>query len=758
MPDESTLGHEIEIGGRVQGVGFRPFVYGLATELNLKGDVCNRLGTVRVRVVGDVNVLREFETRVIRDAPPLSRPSLLKVDALQNNGYAAFSIQDSDHSDEAKIFVPPDYFACSACLDEMHDPDNRRFRYPFINCTQCGPRYTLIKALPYDRVSTSMSEFPLCAQCHAEYSDPRDRRFHAEPIACPACGPQLRFVQGDEAAIVETQAALRAAVSVMQSGNILAVKGIGGYHLMCDARNPAAIQRLRNRKARPDKPLAVMMPLGDGDQLVHARQYVNLAPEQAKAIRSPARPIVLVGRKMHSRLAPNIAPGLDEIGVFLPYSPLHALLLGDFGGPLVATSGNVSGEPVLTDNAEAEARLYRIADAFLHHDRGIVRPADDPVLRQIGETIRPLRQGRGTAPLEIDLPCEQAEPVLCVGGQQKTTVTLSWGRRAVVSPHIGEMTSPRSQAVFERVANDLQSLYGVEAKRIICDAHPGYATTRWARQQPLPLESIWHHHAHASALVAELALPGRGLVFAWDGVGLGEDGSLWGGEALYGMPGQWRRVASFRTFTPPGGDRVAREPWRSAAALCWGDNRPVPFVREDLHIARNAWQKNLNCPATSAVGRLFDAAAAIILGIQTTSFEAQGPMLLEAACERAGSSMHLPLSDDGHGVLRTDWAPLLPLLHNAERSAARRAEDFHATMANTVLDQAVALRTLHAFDYVGLTGGVFQNHVLAEQVVARLEDSGFTVHLASLLPSNDAAISFGQAAEWAAQQCRKRAD
>jgi len=494
-----------------------------------------------------------------------------------------------------------------------------------------------------------------------------------------------------------------------------------------------------------------MFPFVGDDGLSKVRQNVHLNEQEAQLLQSPMRPIVLVAKRDDCALAKNLAPGLRELGVFLPYSPLHQLLLDEIGGALVATSGNISGEPVLTENEEASSRLAGIADAFLHHDRPIIRPADDPVYRAVSGAMRPLRLGRGVAPLELDLPWRQAEPVLCVGGHMKTTVTLSWDKRAVVSPHIGEMDSPRSLAVFGQVLEDLQDLYSVRAKRIICDAHTGYATNHWARRQGLlPVSKIWHHHAHAGALVGEKGLPGPWLIFAWDGVGLGEDGTLWGGEALLGDAGNWRRVCSLRPFRPPGGERAGREPWRSAAALLWETGSDWQPAIGDRELAHQAWKSNVNCPQTSAAGRLFDAAAAMICDIQNVSFEAQGPMLLEAMVQEPGTAISLPLNEDAAGVLRSDWQPLLPLLRDEHRDAIGRAEDFHSSMAKTIVDQAIAIRQRNGVHRVGLVGGVFQNRVLTEQARTLLAAAGFDVHLNRALPCNDAALSFGQAAEWAA--------
>ena len=746
----SSEARELELSGHVQGVGFRPFVYRLATELGLTGEVCNRLGTVQIIVQGPASTLDTFERRLLNSAPPLARPTITNVALITKRSFRDFAIRTSHGNDKGRIFVPPDYFLCPDCAAEQRDPGNRRYKYPFINCTQCGPRYTLIQNLPYDRANTSMAAFELCPECLTEYTDPGDRRFHAEPIACPTCGPQLQFESSEQTTGAAKDAALAAALNELESGRVLAVKGIGGYHLMCDAGNAAAVERLRQRKHRPDKPLAVMFPVCGADGLRSVRESVRLDDDEATLLKSPVRPIVLASKRADCVLATNLAPDLGELGVFLPYSPLHELLLNEFGKPLVATSGNISGEPVLTDNEHARIRLKSIADAFLHHDRPIVRPADDPVFRSIGGAMRPLRLGRGVAPLELELPWQQPEPVLCVGGHMKTTVALGWGNRVVVSPHIGEMDSPRSLAVFEQVVTDLQNLYGVQAARIICDAHSGYATHRWATRQQLPVDTIWHHQAHAAALVGETGLPGPWLIFTWDGVGLGEDGTMWGGEALLGNAGNWQRVCSLRPFRPPGGDRAGREPWRSAAAMTWEAGGEWGANAADVELAQQAWAADLNCPQTSAAGRVFDAAAAIILGVHDASFEAQGPMMLEAHSENPGRATGLPLVEDESGVFRSDWEPLLALLGDGNRSASARAEDFHSSMAKVILDQAIAVRERHFVQNVGLVGGVFQNRLLTEQATAMLIGAGFNVHMNTALPCNDAALSFGQAAEWAA--------
>ena len=735
----------ITLGGRVQGVGFRPFVYRLAHELGVSGWVRNLTGQVEIFAQGSAETLAQFERALLHSAPPLARPKLVDKKTAATTDILDFTIRESERVEKPEIHVPPDFFACADCLRELPDPADRRYRYPFINCTQCGPRYTLITRLPYDRPNTTMAAFPLCTACRAEYENPLDRRFHAEPVACPVCGPILSF-EDSEQSIDGNEASLAACLAALRAGRTVAVKGIGGYHLLCDARNDAAVTRLRERKPRPHKPLAVMFPLVGEDGLDAVHEHVALSQEHERLLRDPMRPIVLAPKKLHSDLSSHIAPGLNEIGVFLPYSPLHHLLLSDFGGPLVATSGNVSGEPVLTDETDVEERLAHVADAFLHHDRPIARPADDPVYRVIAERGRPLRLGRGVAPLELTLPFTLKEPVLAVGGHMKNTVALGWDDRVVISPHIGDLDSPRSLAVFEQVIEDLQQLYSVRAKQIVCDAHPAYASTRWAKKSGLPVTTVFHHHAHAAALAGEYPDVKRWLVFTWDGVGYGEDGTLWGGEALLGAGGQWQRVTSMRPFHLPGGEKAGREPWRSALALCWEAGMEWRDFREDTSLLHAAWRKRSNAPPTSAVGRLFDAAAALIGVNHKSSFEGQAPMMLEALASTTTSNeaVQLPLARDNKGILRTDWQPLLPMLVDPARTPEDRAAIFHDSLAHALLAQAVAVREKEGEFAVGLGGGVFQNRRLTEQALALLANAGFDTRLSYAIPANDASISFGQ--------------
>ncbi|MFW2403509.1 MAG: carbamoyltransferase HypF [Gammaproteobacteria bacterium] len=740
------------VAGQVQAVGFRPFVYRLAIEHDLSGWIRNRTGTVEIIAIGTPDSVQQFERDLLECAPPLARPEIELREAADAVSLDGFQILDSESGDAPRVFVPPDFYMCRDCEHELATPSDRRYRYPFINCTQCGPRYTLIRAMPYDRAQTTMAAFDLCSACLSEYSNPADRRFHAEPLACPECGPSLEFAPNDGTSAV-TADALSTAVAALHAGKIVAVKGIGGYHLMCDARNETAVATLRARKPRPDKPLAVMFPTRGTDGLEDVRRCVDVDTDAAATITSPVRPIVLLPKRTNSDLADGIAPGLAEVGVFLPYSPLHELLLGDFGGPLVATSGNVTGEPVLTDNEEAAERLSRVADAFLHHDRPIARPAEDAVYRRIANVVRPIRPGRGQAPLELKLPRQIEKPVIALGGHLKSTVALAWDSRVVVSPHVGDMDSPRALRILRQVAKDIQSFYGVDAEAILCDMHPGYATSRWAREQQLPTHSVLHHHAHASALAGEAPDITDWLVFAWDGVGMGEDGSLWGGETLHGRPGAWQRAASLKSFLLPGGDIASREPWRSAAAVCWeiGTTWNGEASLPDVALVHQAWMRGLNCHETSAAGRLFDAAASLILGVHRTSFEGQGPMQLEAMAAEDGPLIELPLEPDNFGVLRADWRPLVPMLTDKSIARETRAAGFHRSLATAIANIAANLSETRRIERVGLTGGVFQNDKLARATIAALAGRGFDTLLPETLPCNDAGLSYGQVIDYAAQ-------
>ena len=662
--------------------------------------------------------------------------------------------RDSDtfESESPKIFVAPDRGICESCRRDMEDPADRRYRYPFTCCGHCGPGYTLTHSLPYSRNTTSMSGFELCADCESEYSDPLNPRYRSEPLACPTCGPRLSLEPDCTGRSIYDEAAIASVVDALRAGKIIALKGTGGYQLACDATDSAAVNELRRRVHRPDKPLAVMFPFAGSDGLDRVRHHARLVQGDGELLSSSLRPIVLLTRRPSSTLADRVAPGLRELGACLPDSALHHLVLTDFGGPLIMTSDTTNGGPAMIENGEASRRLVRVADVLLHHDRPIVRPVDAPVYRRVAGCSRPLRIGTGAAPVDIYLPWRQPRPAIATGANKGGAIALSWDDRAVVWPRSGEVPNAGSFDALDRASRDLQNIYGVEARAVICDAHSGYATSQWAqRQRGLQVETVWHHEAHASAVAAEFALPGRWLVFAWDGVGLGEDGTLWGGEAYLGSAGRWRRVCSFRPFRLPDAARVHREPWRSAAALHWECGRKWAQSPDKDGLAEVAWRRGLNTPKTSAVGRLFDAAAAMICGEMRSGYEALGAMRLESLARSPRNPVYLSLSRGSNGVLCSDWEPLLEVLTDDGRSPQERSEIFHATVAQVIVQQACRLRYEHNIDQVGLSGGVFQNRILTELAIEGLTRRGFRICMPERLPCNDTALSLGQAAHVAAR-------
>ena len=743
----SAVARTFQLCGHVQGVGFRPFVYQLARQLQLAGWIENQNGQVAIHAQGSQACLDTFQQQLVTTAPATASPVLLAVADAIVGDWQDFTIRASNDNSITDIHIVADLALCDACRRELHDKADRRYHYPFINCSQCGPRYTIIRQLPYDRKNTTMQAFPLCEDCAAEYRNVDDRRFHAEPVACTTCGPQLTYTHAGNPQ-AQPAAAIHDCVTAIKAGSIIAVKGIGGYHLLCDARSEVAVATLRQRKGRPDKPLAVMLPINRLDA------YARLTAQQHEVLHSRNLPVLLVEktRLTGTEMAAAIAPGLDEVGIMLPYSPLHELLLEQCGFPLVATSANLSGEPVLTDNDEVEQRLGHVADGFLHHNRPIQRPADDPVYRIIQQAPRPLRLGRGTAPLELPLPNRIATPVLATGGHMRNTVALAWDDRIVISPHIADLSSPRSQKIFEQVITDLQQLYQVKAEQLVCDAHPAYASSQWARrfakQAGMPAKPIYHHHAHAGVVCGEYPDVNRWLVFTWDGVGLGPDHTLWGGEALLGRAGQWQHVGSLKPFRLPGGDKVAQQPWRTAHALHWQTHTTWQAAQDDTDLLYRAWQQQLNSPLSTAAGRLFDAAAAMLGLVHDCSFEGQAPMWLEAlAGATPATPVELPVEKDAAALLRIDWSPLLGMLTRPDLSTAERAACLHDSLAHALLNQARLLREEYGDVVVGLSGGVFQNKRLTETAFELLQANGFEVHLPAQLPVNDGGLCYGQVIE-----------
>ena len=735
---------KIIISGFVQGVGFRPFVFRLANELHVKGSVSNNSGQVTIVAEGSRESLELFCERLLSHAPVNAKPVIQSVNETSIVNFEDFTIQQSNELTKSDIHILPDLPVCDACLEELFDENNRRHLYPFINCTQCGPRNSIITSLPYDRKNTSMESFKLCAECETEYLAPNDRRFHAEPIACDDCGPILNFVD-DENDITDNKLALAACIDILNKGKIIAVKGIGGYHLMCDATSYEAIALLRNRKKRPDKPFAVLM------ERTQIEYYVDATIDEITLLKQNSRPIVLMKNISHDKLPGNLAPGINILGVMLPNAPLQYLICHYFKKPLVATSANISGEPIVTNNSDASNKLTKLCDAFLHNNRTIVRPADDPVMLHNCFAPQVLRTGRGIAPTEISLAFKLEKPVLALGGHIKNTIALAWGDRMVISAHNGDLSSLRGYQTFQQAIKDLQQLYQVKAEVIICDTHPEYASTRWANESGLPIVKVFHHYAHASSLALEKAENTRWLIFSWDGIGLGADGTLWGGETFLGLPGNWQRVASFKTFKLPGGEKTSREAWRVAASLNWQSNIEInnttinKIKSDELKII---WENNINSPESSAAGRLFSAAASLLGLVDNESFEGHGPMMLEALAETTqADAITLPISK-GDGVDRIDWQPLVMMLNDESLSKAYRARCFHETMAKCISEISIRYSDEYKGLAIGLSGGVFQNQLLVSLIRQRLERQGLNIIIPTFIPVNDGGLCAGQILEY----------
>jgi len=737
---------EYRLSGLVQGVGFRPFVHGLATRHSLNGWVQNNNGQVSVLVEGDEASIDDFEKNIINEAPPLAKPTIRERLDKTVSHVKSFLILTSEtkhgNANCGDIHLPTDRYCCPDCQWELLHNDNPRHQYAFINCTQCGPRYTIIDALPYDRSATSMAQFQLCRSCSEEYNNPNNRRFHAEPLACPECGPQLTYTS-----ILEglQNNALEAACSAINSGQLIAVKGIGGFHLVCDATKESAIQWLRQKKPRPHKPLALMIlpeQLGEYTEAneLHIQQLV-----------SATRPVVLCPRRKNAPLPEAIAPGLNELGIIFPYSPLHFLLIEKLQRPLILTSANISGEPVLTDSPDVFKRLSHVVDGVLDHNRPIRRPADDSVVKIINNRAHTLRLGRGIAPLELrsPYPLNPGKTLLATGAQSKNTLCLSFDDRLLVSPHIADMESLRSLAIFEQLTDDFSQLYQRQPDILAHDAHPDYATSRWAAKQNLTHHPVWHHHAHASSLFAQCGQddlhPHQAIIaFTWDGVGLGADGHLWGGECLSGKPGQWKRALHLKPFKLPGGDRAAREPWRIADSLRL--HCGINFQSADP-LLQSMWQQNVNCPQSSAVGRLLDGCAALLGICDQASFEGQAPMLLCALAEQSCTDKFIEMPIVNNQVI---WLGLIKWLIRKKHDLAYAARVVHNSLAHSLVKQATHISEQTDINTVGISGGVFQNALLVELIAQLLPQHKLRLHNPPTIPVNDGGLCIGQAIEVAA--------
>ncbi|MFC5708043.1 carbamoyltransferase HypF [Aeromonas eucrenophila] len=765
ISEPAQLRREFQLNGIVQGVGFRPFVYGLALSHRLTGYVLNDANGVTIGVQGSPTQLADFARELRELAPPLSRIDHFGERALPLDDDpdfdGTFHIRASQQQSAATVAISPDQGMCEACARDIANPADRHHRYPFTNCTHCGPRYSIIRRLPYDRPHTAMAGFAMCPRCARAYEDPLDRRYHAQPVSCPDCGPQLTWRGGEGLALAKREQALQAAARALQTGALIVVKGMGGYHLMCDARNESVVARLRQLKRRARKPLAVMM-----GSLDEAKLHVEGGEDEWNLLRSQPRPITLLRKRAADpgtiSLAEGIAPGIPYLGVMLPYTPLHQLLLEACAIPLVATSANGRGSPILIECEAVITELGAQIDGILDHDRPILHPCDDSLVQWAGGRRQTLRLARGYAPCTPSLKEAVTQSVLAVGAQQKNQLALAFGRQRIYSPYIGDLHSLPMQQHFEQTLETFRALYDLKPKTLVSDRHPGYLSHRWARdycaaEGATHLE-VQHHHAHLLGVMAEHDIKGPVLGFAFDGTGLGDDGTLWGGELLIADVKGFERVAHLKPFRLIGGEQAIREPVRQLLGLLFESHSPdelsaldIPAINqlpiERIHNLHRLWHLGRNAPYTSSMGRLFDAVAALLSLVDEPDYEGEAGLLLEAAALRLAPDaepwpLHFELTKQASGPLLIDWAPLIAelLRQRNEAPVANLAAGFIQAIAELIAQLAERFP-----DYpVALGGGVFQNRVLMDQLVPRLEAAERETLTSQTLPLNDGGIAAGQ--------------
>jgi hydrogenase maturation protein HypF len=732
--------HRLTITGIVQGVGFRPFVYSLASRYSLTGMVGNTSSGVVIEIQGAHDAAHAFVDQLRNSPPPLAVIDSIAVEEIEEihaRDETGFTIVDSLAQPRASTPISPDIAVCEDCLREMRHPSDRRYRYPFINCTNCGPRFTIIQDIPYDRPFTTMRAFPMCAACEAEYHDPANRRFHAQPNACPVCGPQVSFGS------LTRGPAIQAAAEALHSGAILAIKGIGGFHLACDATNDQAVRKLRDRKGRGEKPFALM-----ASHLERVARYAHISDDEAHLLEARQRPIVLLRSRDNPEISPAVAPGNKYLGFLLPYTPLHHLLLGE--KPLVMTSGNFSDEPIVKDNGEALSRLATLADAFLLHNRDIHVVCDDSATRVFEGRELPIRRSRGYSPMPVKLP-HPGPPVLAVGGELKSTFCLARDDNAYLSQHIGDMENLETLAAFEHAFAHFRALFRAEPERVICDLHPNYLSSQWAAryaaEKKLPLIRVQHHHAHLAAVMAEHGLDGSNPVIGviFDGTGYGTDKAIWGGEILFGDYQGFERLMHLKYVPLPGGDASIKRPLRMALAHLWaaGLDADLGVGPVELRILRRQIETGMNCVQTSSMGRLFDAFAALIDVCKTVSYEAQAAIEMEALCEgiEIDRGYRFSLQDGVFDPKALLEGALADLRENVPR--AEMAASFHYAVADLVLQCSIAARERTGVDTVALSGGVFQNTTLLKLVTGLLKEFKVLTH--SKVPPNDGGLALGQA-------------
>ncbi len=752
MMAAETEALHVKISGTVQGVGFRPFVYRLADRLNLKGRVNNNSSGVDIKVEGPPGKLEKFVDSLRRDNPPPARIESFECSEYRPVNYSDFKIDKSSSEEKVAVDILPDLATCDDCLQELFDPDDRRHRYPFINCTNCGPRYSIIESLPYDRPSTTMKKFEMCPECKTEYENPLDRRFHAQPNACPKCGPRLKWTGARGTAGEQDNLALERAIAAIKQGEVVAVKGLGGFHLLARASSPGAVQKLREGKNRPAKPLALMYPSREAIE-----EDCQLNEKEKELLNSPQAPIVLLEKKEEISVAKSVAPGVADLGVMLPYTPLHYLLLEGLNFPVVATSGNISGEPICLDNDEAIEKLGHFVAGFLLHDRPIARRVDDSVVRIITGFVQVIRRARGYAPGPVG-EIEIEENLLAAGPRLKNTVGFTRNQNIISSQHLGELETSAAVDNYEDTIRDLKKIYELDFDFAATDMHPDYYSTVYAQNQDLKTISVQHHHAHAAGSLLDNRLEGPALAVCWDGTGYGTDGTIWGGEILRADREQFTRIAHLRQFNLPGGDKAVLDPRRSLLGLLFegdGISRELLveelalFTAPELSTLTGALKNNLNSPETSSMGRFFDAFS-VLLGLPAkVDYSGQAP----ARLEKLARSFYAENSDETgdlqfdispkEGCYILDWQPVITeVIDSLEPgNKGKIACSFHRALADLI----VKISRRENLENVLLTGGCFQNRLLTELAVEQLDEAGFTPHIHKNIPPNDGGIAAGQA-------------
>ena len=746
----------IKVYGVAQGVGFRPFIYRIALANGLKGKVYNDSGYVHIDVEGAISQIEKFVTCMRLEAPPAAHIENVEVRFLPPVGYSSFSIEESRSTPGEYQPVSPDLATCDECLKEILDPENRRHYYPFTNCTHCGPRFTIIEDMPYDRHNTTMREFTMCPECHKEYENPTDRRFHAQPVACPACGPRLWLTDGKEM-YMEGRKALTKTAELLKSGAIIAIRGLGGFQLACDATNLNAVRRLRARKNRPDKPFAVMF-----NSIEKVMECCLISPAETSLLQSAASPIVLLQKKEGSTcVCESVAPGLRYLGVMLPYTPLHHLLLRETGIPLVMTSGNLSEEPIAKDNEEALSRLHRIADYYLMHNRGISSRYDDSVTLTIDNSVQIIRRARGYSPFPITLPYN-ARQVLACGGQEKNTFCLTRGHHAFVSQHIGDMENEETLEHFRNTLDIYIKLFRINPEIVACDMHPEYISTKFARDfsrdKGLNLVPVQHHHAHIVSCMVENGVKSPVIGVAFDGTGYGTDGTIWGGEFLISEWGEFRRIGHLESVPLPGGIAAIKKPYRMALSYVFSllgkdtplEGMPLAQYSDEYVLINRQIERGINSPLTSSAGRLFDAVSALLGFTGQISYEAQAATYLETLASgnltvkdhypviisEKNSLIIVKLGIIFNSILQDIWLGV---------SAPEIALKFHITIAEIIRQMCKIISQRSGIGKVALSGGVFQNRLLQSYTLNYLTEEKFEVFIHHQVPCNDGGISLGQA-------------